>query len=184
MTVWSHRILPLIGASIATAAFVLPGAAQAAPVALTGDGAWFDFSVLDGGTSWVDLASEPLSFTFTSASPIVLRVTDYFFPGDSTFVYANGSLLGETPVVPFSDTSFSDTAAAAYGSNEFGWSAWNLDAGSYVFTGLPGTLPLGAATLAISVEVVGAVPEPSSVAMSVLGLGILGTALKTRRRRG
>ncbi|MCU7370610.1 PEP-CTERM sorting domain-containing protein [Paucibacter sp. O1-1] len=168
----------LAGAALVVAAALL-NTAQAASFTLTPDGAWFEFLLAEGQSSWLDQAAEPASFSFSSANPFVLRVVDFFLPGDSTQVLSNGVLLGATPTVAFDDSQFADTPDAALGNPVWSQASWVLGPGSYTFTGLPGTLPTGSANLAISVT---AVPEPASAAMLLAGLlGVVGMA---RRRRG
>lgn len=153
--------------------------AHAATFSLTPDGAWFDFLLIDGEPSWLDIEGAPASFTFTSSTSFSLRVVDYFMPGDSAAVYANGVLLGATPSVIPDDASFADTPDAALGNAAWSQGTWALGPGSYTFTGLPGDLPTGSAWMALSVT---AVPEASSLAMLLAGLTSL-PAIAHRRRQ-
>lgn len=158
------------------AAWGVPATAQAATVTLTGDGAWFDFYAVDGAASWLDVSGEAVEFTYTSNTAFQLRLVDYFFPGDSAQVYANGTLLGSTPAVPYDDTLFAATPNSAFGNSAWSKRTWTLGAGAYTFSGLPSVLPTGASVLAISVT---AVPEPAMAWLA--GVGVLGV-LSARRR--
>ncbi len=161
--------------ALGVAGFV-PTTAQAATLALPDDGTWFDFFVIDGASSWLDASSEALEFTYTSSTAFQLRLVDYFFPGDAVQVYANGSLLGSTPVVPFDDTLFAATPDSAFANAAWGKRVWTLDAGAYTFSGSPSVVPTGAAVMAISVT---AVPEPSMAWLA--GVGVFGVLAMRRR---
>lgn len=154
----------------------VPSTAQAASLALSGDGTWSDFFVIDGATSWLDDSSEALEFTYSSSTAFQLRVVDYFFPGDAVQVYANGSLLGDTPTVSFDDTLFAASPDSAFANAAWGKRVWTLGAGSYTFTGTPLAVPTGAAVMAISVA---AVPEPAFAWLVFAG----GVGLFAVRRR-
>lgn len=163
-------------AALALAGLV-PPTAQAASLALPGDGTWSDFFVIDGAPSWMDASSEALEFTYTSSTAFQLRLVDYYFPGDAVQVFANGSLLGSTPSVAFDDTMAASTPDEAFAGASWSKRVWTLDAGAYTFSGLPAVVPLGAAVMAISVS---AVPEPSMAWLACCGvLGVLN--LRPRR---
>ena len=164
-----HAVLTL-GMVLGIAAFV-PAQAHAATQALSGDGAWLDFYAIDGATSWLDASSEAIEFTYTSSTSFQLRLADYYFPGDAVQVYANGSLLGETPTVAFDDALFAETPDSAFANAAWGSRVWTLDAGAYTFSGLPSVVPTGSAVMAISVM---AVPEPDMVWLTCFGVfGVL-----------
>lgn len=169
--------IPALVAALVLAAGSL--SAHAASFELAPDGTWYDFYVADGSAGWLDAASEPASFTFTSAGSFVLRVVDYFFPGDGTQVYANGVLLGTTSDAAFDTELFAASPGEAFGDARWSQASWTLAAGSYTFTGLVSTLPAEAAVLALSVT---AVPEPQAAWMVTAGLGLLLPAVYRQRR--
>jgi hypothetical protein len=177
----SSRVTVALAMALAGGLSSMAPTAQAAVFELPGDGSWLEFYVAEGVPSWLDAASDPASFTFTSTQSFTLRVVDFFLPGDSTSVFANGSLLGATPEVAFDDSQFADSAAAAFGQPAWSQASWALEAGSYTFTGTAGSVPLGAGAFAISVAVA-AVPEPSAVVLMLAGLAFIAGRSARRRR--
>jgi len=169
-----HAVSTILFALGAAGLVAVPS--HAASVALSGNGAWFDFYAVDGATSWLDASSEAVEFTYTSSTAFQLRLVDYFFPGDAVQVYANGALLGSTPTVAFDDTLFASTPDSAFANAAWGKRVWTLDAGAYTFSGLPSVLPTGSAVLAISIS---AVPEASMLWLA--GCGVL-SVMGLRRR--
>lgn len=151
--------------------------ANAGVFTLTDDGEWFEFLVWDGASSWQDLSGEEAQFVFNSSVPFVLQVTDLNFPGDSVQVFANGSLLGDTPDAGFSFDAYAVSADAAWGDTTWSQRSWELPMGQYTFTGSPLNVPAGVTSFAISVT---AVPEPEAWAMLLVGL--LGVYRRTRAK--
>lgn len=172
---------------VVLAAALQLSAASAAPVALTSDGAWFDFVVGDVGDVWRSpLDGEPISFTLTSASSFTLRLVDVGFAGDRVEVISGGtSALGTTSDVPVDDTVFAFTPDDAWLAPET-WSqgSWSLGAGTYSFTGSATASPFGGGAWAISAlaDVSQSVPEPGTAALMLLS-GLALVSARARRRR-
>ncbi len=200
--------LKAISAVTLTAALAAP--AFATDVALpsatgeSGYGAWTQFSVDEFsaqtfGVEWIDNANSlspdfgsPLTFTFTIApgSTASLTVVDGGFAGDTFRVTNLGSLLGSTSSV--AQTRY-DTAPdigldfeAALANSAFSRATFALDAGNYRISGaldqsvLLDSTPLNATVGAVRLTV-SAVPEPSTVAMMLAGLGMVASLVRRRR---
>lgn len=160
--------------------------ATAGPVALTTDGAWFDFSVGDVGDVWRSpLDGDPITFALASASAFTLRLVDVGFAGDRVEVLSGvTTVLGTTSDVPVNDTVFAfaaDEAFAAPGT----WSqgTWLLGAGTYSFTGSATASPFGGGAWAISAlaDITPTIPEPGTWTLVLSGLAL--AAATARRRR-
>jgi hypothetical protein len=172
------------------------GSAHATDVALTPNGAWNEFFVVDpalnlGNTdlSWVDINDySKISFSFTVAAGFHATVTvvDGAFSGDVFTVSSNGAALGNTsPAVNSYPVSTLDYDAALANA-DFSRGVYGFGAGSYTVTGalfasaLDGDgLPLNATVGALKLEVA-AVPEGSTLAMLMAGLGVLGLLVRRR----
>ncbi|MEP6505311.1 MAG: PEP-CTERM sorting domain-containing protein [Betaproteobacteria bacterium] len=186
---------PLLCGALAFAA-ALAAPAHASTVALAADGQWNEFDVdsfaaPSFGTGWIDNTDgSALSFTFTIAAGHTgtLTVVDAGFAGDTFTVTNFGSALGATAgVAPGSiatDPVFD--FSAAYANPSFSNGVFTLGAGSYAISGSllqsvfdDAGFPLDATIGAVRLSVV---PEASSAALLLAGLGALG--LFARRRQG
>lgn len=112
----------------------------AARVVVPVDGTWF---VLD------ELMSEgsfyaPI-FSYTSATPVQMDVTDLFVVSDQNEVYLNGVLLGATPAMPdwsalvpavgpLDDPPYTDDPDVAWLRPEFSKQSFSLPAGTHTLT--------------------------------------------------
>ena len=172
------------------------GGAQATNVTLTPNGAWNEFFVVDpalslGNTdlSWIDINDfSKLTFSFTVAAGFYATVTvvDGAFSGDVFSVSSNGVALANTSAAansfPVSTLDYSE----ALTNPAFSRCVYNFNAGSYTLGGalfssaLDGDgLALNATVGALKLEV-SPVPEASTLAMLLAGLGSIG--LLARRR--
>lgn len=203
-----HNTHVLAACALIAAAFAAP--AHATAVALTTDatqagyGAWNQFNVsdmdaLDNGTEWIDNANTnsagfgtPLAFTFTVAAGQIgtLSVVDAGFAGDTYQVTNLGSVLGLTSAVASASypnvTDVGTNFDAAFANPAFSQGVFMLGAGDYRISGglgqsvvASGGSNLNASVGAVSLTVA-AVPEPSTYAMLIAGLGFVG--LLARRR--
>ncbi|MEY2891948.1 MAG: hypothetical protein RJA98_1856 [Pseudomonadota bacterium] len=199
----SFRSAALSACAVAALTLATPLAAQA--TVLTADGSWQSFSVADsraadGGVAWIDAVdtnAAPLLFTFTIGAGFEGRLTvlDTGFAGDTFSVYNGSSLLGLTsPVAPHT-YSFDpldvavDDANLAFADLNFSRRQFVLGAGSYSIGGmlaqsvmLDDTTPLNSTSGAVQLQVaaVAAVPEPSSYALMLVSLCVLGIAVRRR----
>ncbi len=181
-------------------------AAQAATVIpVTQDGTWNAFTVdansaKSGGVEWIDVDYDlgggagdfqPLSFSFTVADKAILRVVDLFAAGDVfnvSITSAAGTQLLSTSAVVARDLNdavlpFANFASEAWGSTDFSQLEVVLGAGTYTVSGLltqsvtSDGLPINMTSGALSVT---AVPEPTSLALVLAAVGVVG--LVSRRR--
>jgi hypothetical protein len=184
--------LALAALSLATT-FALP--AHAGNVPLSADNQWNLFSVdsaLAPSLSWIDDGGSPLSFDFDIAAGFVgtLSVVDAVFGGDTFKVTNFGNLLGSTSSVPLADIGSAVDHGydfdAAFADSSFSHAVFTLGAGSYRIGGLLDQsllfdgqrLDATAGALRLSVA---PIPEPSTYALLLAGLGVVG--LLARRRR-
>jgi hypothetical protein len=198
---WSVMMFAVRASFIAAALAVASFGAQASLVNLVADGQWHTFSVESTesrttDTAWIDILANDgsrLSFAFTVAAGFegTLSVTDTGFKGGtySVFNTASGSAvsLGTTSAVVPYEIDFSApflSVVDAVASSDYSHGMFKLGAGSYVITGeLAQSVTLAGDALisdtgALKLEV-SAVPEPSSYALVLAGLGLVAAA---RRR--
>jgi len=178
----------------------LAAPAFATDVALNADGEWNPFAVdaLRAPAStplvWIDDRGEPLNFTFAIGAGFVGRLTvvDAVFAGDAFAVTTFGALLGSTSAVTPGTYEASpnigyDFDAALADPTHFSQGLFSLAAGNYSISGWltqsvtlagdPLNATAGAARLTVS-----AIPEPSTHALLLAGLGV-GFVLAPRFRR-
>ncbi len=184
---------------LAAGLFALAGfiSAQAATVTVLPDGGWNVFDVSDVGSSagdlnWYDVNDgSALGFSFSIGDGQVgtLTVVDAVFSGDVFSVSANGTLLGTTSAAVNSFPAGSNVGYdfdLALADINYSRGIFKLGAGIYTVTGslLSSALdelgaPLNATAGGLKLEV-SAVPEPSTLAVVLAGLGLAGAY--TRRR--
>ena len=192
------------------AAFAAPAYATdialATNAAQVGYGSWQEFNVsdtdaLDYGVGWIDFANSsstsfgsPLAFTFTIAAGEVgsFTVVDGGFAGD-TFKVTNfgsdiGSSSGVAPAVYSTAPDTGNNFDAALTNPAFSSAVLTFGEGSYSISGrldqsvtMDGVSPLNATLGAVRLTVA-PIPEPSTYALLLGGLGLVG--LIARRRRG
>lgn len=198
--------MSILRSSFVAAAVALSAvAAQAATVIpVTQDGRWNAFTVDALSTSaanalnWIDVDyssaagdADTLSFTFTVTEKAILRVVDLYTAGDTfnvAITSAAGTQLLGTSAVTARDLGdavlpFANTAAEAWGNVDFSQLQVVLGAGTYTVTGsllqsvTDGSSALNSTAGGLSVT---AVPEPTSLALVLAAIGVVG--LVSRRR--
>jgi hypothetical protein len=177
----------LTKALLAAAAFgALAGASAHAQVVdtLTVNGGWNVFYFLAPASSgddpsFQDINGEDITYDFTLNYTDKLYVTDGYWDGDQFDVTINGVDQGPTSTPVTDGTYVGDDWWAAVGNPEFSSAVYTLGPGSYSVTGVVIQSPYGSGAGAINLT--GAVPEPSTWATMLLGIGALG--LFARRRR-
>jgi hypothetical protein len=162
----------LVAALLATAALV----AQADTVTNVTDGNWNQFFFGDNGSTWLDdyAFNDPgkLSFSIDLIGPAILKVTDAGFTGDIFQIFDNGIALGFTSAGNTANTADIDVDFdAAFAGSDWSHGQWALGAGSHLITGIATTSAFGAGAGAIQIATV---PEPSSFALVLCGLGLIG----------
>lgn len=190
----------------AAASLALLGAAPAHAVSVTlaADGQWNQFNIDDSiqpsySTNFIDTETlnatygEQMFFSFTIAAGQVgtLTVVDAGFGGDTFTITNNGASLGTTSSVPV--TTFVTAPAVGYDYNAalandaFSKGVFTLQAGNYSISGSllqsvlfdVGAGPINATAGALKLEV-SAVPEPTTLASLLAGLGLIGFVLRRR----
>ena len=185
-------------ASFALAALSVQTPAQA--TVLASDGHWATFAVdsflaSDAGLGWIDDAGNALRFTFVVGSGFfgTLTVLDTGFAGDTFSILNGASTLGLTSAVPLRQYDPSavaiEDADAAFADASFSRATFMLGAGSYSIGGtLAQSLMSGSdrvdatsGALRLAIGTVAPVPEPSSLALLLAGVGVVGTVARRRR---
>lgn len=186
------KLRPLL-AALSAGAFAC--AAQATTIDLTPASGWQLFDVTpdlaaDGGLGWIDIGDgSALSFSFSVASGTraVLTVVDGGFSGDVFSVSSNGSAL---PFTSAASNSYPDSVGldfdAALAQARFSRNRYVFDAGTYSVSGALAAsalddlgAPINATVGAVQLQV-SAVPEASTLASLLAGLGVLGFLLRRR----
>ena len=172
------------------------GNAYATDVTLAPTGTWAEFFVVDpaynlgnSDLSWVDINDySKISFNFTVAAGFSATVTvvDGGFSGDVFSVASNGGPLQNTSAAVNSYPNPAVDYDQALANTNFSRGVYSFGAGTYAITGALLTSavdgdsqPLNATVGAIKLEIA-PVPEMSTLAMVMAGLGFVG--LLARRR--
>ena len=87
--------------SYLAAAFAAACATASPAAPLAADSQWHAFDIddlgaVDNGLEWIDLAGQPLHFTFNLATPSVLKVVDAGISGDRFELFDGPLSLGRT----------------------------------------------------------------------------------------
>ena len=147
------------------------------------------FTATSGGVEWINIGSgAPLSFTFTTTQPALLRVVDGGFAGDTFTVILNGAAYA-TAAVPMTDIATPPLDAGldfdlawAQPQHFSGFSIW-LSPGAHTLSGrLLQSVQAGGTDLnaTVGAVVLTPVPEPSTLALTLCALGLMGLTLRWR----
>ena len=141
--------------------------------AITVGGGWtrFDFG---------DVGSTAGPFTFTSAGPTVLKITDAFCAGDRFRVFDNGQLLGDTSAVFLTLCGFpgeTEDPDVANSSSYYTHGVFSLGAGSHSITIQPLASPFGSGGAFLRVDASGGQTSLAKPARWQNGVWTLGANL-------
>jgi hypothetical protein len=155
--------------------------AFAGPIAV--DAGWYGFcfdgpgSAAYAGCQNRGAGTEGNTFTFTALGPVLFKITDAFYQGDTFLVNIDGAAISfTTPTVPSGSGSVSDPDLA-FADPTYSHSWVLLGAGAHSVDVFAAASPHGAGGAYLEVET--AIPEPSTFAL--LGGGLLLAGLLRRR---
>jgi hypothetical protein len=164
--------------------------ARAAPIV---SGTWYTFgfggtnSALVNGTGFalgnIGVVAPDAPWTINLAGPFQLIVTDGFNAGDRFELFDFGVSLGLTSLV--SSTSGANCSNAVLACNAdplFSHGTFLLGVGNHSITGTVPISPFGGGAGFFIIRAVTQVPEPGSLALVALALGILGFSMSRSRR--
>jgi PEP-CTERM motif len=176
--------------AIAVASLALATTAQAAPIVV---GQWYNFefggvgsALTAGGAAGVGINPVSISapggpWTFTLGTAGTLVVVDGFNSGDQFTMSDFGGGIGITSA-PVTGAVCNNDITACLGNASFSKGTFALAAGNHSLTGVATLSPFGGGAGYFIVRVAqGAVPEPASWAMMLVGFGVVGGALRSRR---
>ena len=119
---------------------------------------------------------------YFASSATIVKFTDLYVVGDEYNVYVNGAFLSFAGVPGGADFAAYETDPdIAYASGNYTGGLVTLAAGDTLSFQIA-AIPAGYADATIAVTSLGAVPEPASWAMMIGGFGMIGGALRARRR--
>jgi PEP-CTERM motif len=118
-------------------------------------------------------------FTFTLPTPGKLRITDAFLIGDVFRLTINGVVLGPTSA-PGTGANVGGNYDAAFASGYYSAGEYDLLAGNFSVTGQATVSPFGGGDGALRVDLA-AIPEPATWAMMIMGFGLVGGTLRSRK---
>jgi len=137
------------------------------------------FCVESSGTPTIFLDAPP--WTFTTAGPSLLTVTDAFTSGDRFEVFDFGVSLGLTSLPGALEVDCGDDPVVCLATAGVSRAFFSLAAGGHALTLFPTLSPGGGGSGYLFVAA--AVPEPSSLALLALGIVIVGVFLIVGRRK-
>ena len=173
------RKLQMALAGVAALAALAAVPAKAEVLTATGNWETYYFGEATPAPSdyFQDLSGNPLDFSFTLTSATRLTVVDGFWDGDQFQIFNNGVSLGLTSTPTFDGQYIGDNWSEALNNPAFSSGSWELGPGTYDITGVAVQSPFGNGEGAIAL---GAVPEPATWAMLILGIGMIGFAARRR----
>ena len=173
----SRLKIALVGVAALAALAAVPAKADT----LTLNGGWDMFYF--GGTTpatlnyFQDINGNAIDFTFTLTSSAILTVADGWWDGDQFTVTNNGVSIGNTSTPVFDGQYVGDSWYDALKNPAFSSRSWVLGPGAYDISGVAIQSPIGYGEGGIAL---GAVPEPATWALLILGLGMIGFAARRR----
>jgi hypothetical protein len=149
------------------------GAANAT-ITLVPDTGWEDFSFVGVGQTFSD------DFQFTITQTSTFKITDAYADGDQFAISINGGAYTPTSVPTNDGTNVGVDYDAAYASPKFSHAAVVLGSGTYDITGEVLQSPYGHGDAVVELITGGAVPEPTTWALMLMGFGAIGSAMRRR----
>jgi hypothetical protein len=163
---------------------------SAAGVIVPGNIKWYEFAFVGGAGSFATNGSSTIPssggnsqqadnppWTFTSAIPTVVRVTDAFQPGDTFSLFDNATIVGPTST-PVGTPITTDNPDVAFAQPGYSHGAFTLAPGAHSLTIRVDATPVGSGAGYFRVDV----PEPAS-AVLLLGAAAIAPVLRRRPRR-
>lgn len=166
------KMKKLIVAALASLSSLGFAGSAAADTLAVGDG-WKEFSFGGVGSAWSK------TFDFTLVGATLLKVTDAFQSGDRFDVTNFGASLGLTSLPGSVGDQINANYDAAFADSRWSSVSFLLAPGSYSISGTTVLSPFGGGGAAVRLAVA-AVPEPSTYAMLLAGLGMLGLIVRRR----
>lgn len=147
----------------------------ASATVLVVDGGWQPFSFGGVGSSWG-------VFTFELTGSAELQVTDAFASGDQFEVFINTVSQGQTSAPTTIGDNIGNNYSAAFLDPRWSSGSFLLGPGSYTISGTTTLSPFGSGGAAIQL-ISGAIPEPGTWAMMIVGFGFVGGAMRFAKRK-
>lgn len=123
------------------------------------------------------------TFNFVLATDALLQVTDGFLSGDRFEVFDGATSLGLTSAPTSVGDEILDDYAAALADPRWSSGEFLLTAGSYSISGTAVDSPFQGGRAALRLVAVAPVPEPSTYALMLGGLGLVGFLARRRERK-
>lgn len=148
---------------------------------LSSGGGWVQFDFGSYGSVQDDLSGDT-DYNFTLTNTDVLRITDGYNTGDQFDVTINGVDQGltTTPAVNSTDDGNCWSCAFWIDGAQYSHGEYILGPGVYDVSAIVTQSPYGAGAGAIEL---GAVPEPATWALMMVGFGGLGAMIRRSRRQ-
>lgn len=181
---WGNA-MKMLSALIAAAA-VTGAALPASATTLIADAGWQDDLLIEPNAPATFWATVNSAWDFTVLVPSVFRVTDAFATGDNLKLFSGATEVATqvfSAMPSFGSFTGYDTGwtSAAFSKIEY-----LVGPGTYSLTILGdggGGLPAGFGVRLDSLDVSSGVPEPATWGLLIVGFGMLGAALRSRRGR-
>jgi len=151
-------------------------------------GQWYEFRYLGPGSFGTACAPQTCSpgvnsifgpdppWTFTTSNDVFVTLTDAFFAGDSFSLFDFGNFVGSTPAVSIS-IGCGNNPDACLGNANVSHNVFVLAPGEHSLTIRADNAPFGTGAAFFRVD---PIPEPATLLL--LGTGLAGVAIKTRKR--
>ncbi len=140
-------------------------------------GVWQNFYFNDVGSYGTD------TYQFSTTTELSFFVTDAFAIGDRFEIFDGSASLGLTSNVAESDSVNLSDAQSAYDSGLYSTGEWVLGPGTYDISVLVASTPYGRGGAFVKLDTSSAAPVPEPATMILFGIGLLGLAGVSRKKR-